>query len=298
MTLVLHSPALRCAVAPDRGLSLTSLTGPSGDEWLMYDPARGPAAAGPGAAYDDVWRGGFEELFPSDAPGPFDGRELPDHGELWRSPFAVTEQGEQAVAGTLACASVPATVRKRVALDPARPAVALDYAITNTGAAPLRFLFKLHAALRVEGEDRVELPGGTVTAVTPGFGALASDAPRPWPAPVDDAGRLLDLSRVRPREARFREFVYVRDMPAGWCGVARARTGERLRLTCDRAVFPECWLFITYGGWRDYHTIVLEPCTNWPKDLSEAAARGRCAVLAPGATLATRVTVEIAGRDG
>ena len=36
-----------------------------------------------GRRYDDVWAGGWEELFPNDAPGRFEGRELPDHGEWW-----------------------------------------------------------------------------------------------------------------------------------------------------------------------------------------------------------------------
>ena len=288
-TIVLRTPDTSVVVDPARGLSITSLKGRSGDEWLFFDPDRGPSHVPSSASYDDVWRGGFEELFPSDAAGLFDGHVMPDHGELWRSPFEVTERTATAVSGRLRCSSVAAEVTKRITVSPTRPGVAIDYAIRNMGDGALRFLFKLHPAMRVEGGDVVELPGGTVTAVSPGFGEL-KEGDQPWPADID-------LSRVRPREAKFQEFVYVRGVPDGWCGIRRARTGERFRLRYDLAVFPECWLFITYGGWRDYYTIVLEPCTNWPKDLGEAAARGRCAELAPGAELKTRVTVEIGQAD-
>ena len=54
------------------------------------------ARSQPGAVYDDVWAGGWEELFPNDAPGRFEGRELPgpwrmvdaSNGQSWTRPTA------------------------------------------------------------------------------------------------------------------------------------------------------------------------------------------------------------------
>ena len=289
--LTLRSPYLTVGVDPARGLSITSVVGVDGDEWLFFDPARGPRQVAAGTAYDDVWRGGFEELFPCDAPGRFDGRELPDHGELWREPFEVVQQDAMHIFGRRACDSVPATVEKRIALMTDRPVARIAYRVTNTSDVVLRFLFKLHAAMRVEAGDELLLAGGTVTAVAPGFGPLADAAPLAWPARRTHTGEALDLSRVRASDEGFREFVYVSDLPAGWCGVRRRRTGSKFRLRYPRDVFSHCWLFITYGGWRGYHTVVLEPCTNWPKDLAAAAQRGRCASLGPGEWL--NATIEL-----
>lgn len=82
------------------------------------------------------------------------------------------------------------------------------------------------------------------------------------------------------------------DLPEGWCGVRDTEAGARLRLHFPREVFPYTWLFMTFGGWRDLYTVILEPCTNMPEDLNEAPRQGRCASLAPGATLACAVRVE------
>jgi hypothetical protein len=46
-------------------------------------------------------------------------------------------------------------------------------------------------------------------------------------------------------------------------------------------VFPFCWLFITYVGFLSHRTVVLEPCSNMPKDLHKARKNGTSAVLLP-----------------
>jgi hypothetical protein len=69
--------------------------------------------------------------------------------------------------------------------------------------------------------------------------------------------------------------------------------GASLRLAFDRRDFPFAWLFLSYGGWRDVYTAVLEPCTNMPKDLGEAVRAGQAACLEPGATFQTQVAVTL-----
>jgi hypothetical protein len=61
----------------------------------------------------------------------------------------------------------------------------------------------------------------------------------------------------------------------------------------DRAQLPYLWLFLSYGGWRDVYTAVLEPCTNVPKDLKEAVRRGQSAWLAPGEEFTTTTIVRL-----
>jgi hypothetical protein len=54
-------------------------------------------------------------------------------------------------------------------------------------------------------------------------------------------------------------------------------------------------LFLTYGGWRDCYTAVLEPCTNMPKDLAEAVHAGQSARLDAGDVFHTSVAVTMGG---
>ncbi len=289
---------LQLVVQPKRGGRVSELCGGhTGDQWLYYQPDRMLGHPADHNVYDDVWAGGFEELFPNDAAIRSDGRDLPDHGELWNRPFEVVSQSDLHVQLLRRCTTVPVDFYKAIRLDPNNALVTIDYRLVHNGTKPLWHLLKLHPALRVEDGDKITLPGGSVTPVTPGFGRLSDSRPREWPVLLDDFGDLLDLGTVRSAGSGFREFVYVSDMPAGCCGLRRSRTGERIRITYPPEVFPYCWLFITYGGWREYNTVVLEPCTNMPKDMSEARRRGRCAVLLPDEVRSFSVRIEILGDD-
>ena len=57
----------------------------------------------------------------------------------------------------------------------------------------------------------------------------------------------------------------------------------------DPQVFPSCWLFASYGGWRNHHVAVLEPCTGYPVNFDAMRAAGRHRTLAAGESLHTDV---------
>ena len=290
--VTLQSGRLRVEIDPASGGQLRSITTePDGKNWLFFDSSRRPASSTGLELYDDVWRGGFEELFPSDAPGRFEGRHLPDHGELWNAQFELVARDERKVVLQRDCHRVPAQFRKTVRLNPDGASFDIEYRITNRSNEALRFLFKLHPAMAIEPGDRLLLPGGSVTPVDPAFGTRFGGGAATWPIVRDREGGEFDLSLVPAPESRSQEFVYVADLAEGWCGLERARTGERLLFQFPLSVFPFCWLFLTYGGWRGYYTAVLEPCTNMPKDLSEAVRAGHCASLEPGGILECAVTV-------
>jgi len=46
-----------------------------------------PARLPMNSRYDDVWSGGWDELFPNDEATSLDGEAYPDHGEVWTSPW-------------------------------------------------------------------------------------------------------------------------------------------------------------------------------------------------------------------
>jgi hypothetical protein len=110
---------------------------------------------------------------------------------------------------------------------------------------------------------------------------------------AEAAGRRVDLRVVPPVERQLQEFVYVEALPGGWCGVYDPASGATLRMDFNRGHMPFVWLFVTYGGWRGLYTVVLEPCTNLPKDLGEAVRRGQSARLDPGGEFTTEASVTL-----
>lgn len=275
--IVLTSDELRVEVLPSLGGRIRSLVDVASDrEWLWRNDVLGTYAVEPGADYDSNWQGGWEELFPNDAATTLDGRELPDHGELWSVPWDVMDRSATHVTLRTSGFASGVTTSKRIALD--GPELTVAYQLAHDGDDELPYLFKLHPAVAVHGDCRLELPGGEIEPVDPDFSRILPGAGRyPWPGP--EGG---DVAQCHDADSGLREFVYVHDVPEGWVGVRDERIGRRLSIEYPLDVFGWCWFFLTYGGWNDLHVAVLEPCTTHPKDLHAAIAAGTTPVLAPG----------------
>ena len=294
--ITLENSRIRVSIIPELGGRVWALLDRArGRQWIWHRDDVPLSTAHAGSAYDDVWAGGWEELFPNDAPADFEGRALPDHGEWWSSVWKVDEAstGTDAVLRLVTETKARQTsCAKEFRLGGDSDTLRVTYRIENREPEAFHFLFKQHLAVALTASCQLALPGGRVTAVDPTFGTLMRgsgtvDWPLTGSADLDDA----DLRRVRPR-ADHREFVYVSELPESWCGVDDVDAGASLRMSFDKTL-PFVWLFLSYGGWRDCYTAVLEPCTNMPKDLEQAVRDGQSARLDAGAVFQTSVGVTL-----
>lgn len=293
--IVLESDALRAVVLPELGGRVWELEDRiCGRQWIWNRGIDHLHAQPVGANYDEIWAGGWEELFPNDAPGSFEGRDLPDHGEWWATAWQVAGMS----AGTEQClrlASTLSVVRSSCFKEFRLAGATLEvrYSIRSEEPVPFHFLFKQHLPIRLTPQCRLSLPGGTARAVDPAFGSkVKTNREFNWPMAVSE-GKSADLREVPPAASRQQEFLYVRDLPQPWCGVDDPGRGASIRMRFEATDLPYVWLFLTFGSWRGYYTAVLEPCTNMPKDLAQATRLGQSALLRPGEEFRTRVTVAV-----
>ncbi|NPV53911.1 MAG: DUF5107 domain-containing protein [Firmicutes bacterium] len=55
---------------------------PAGCNFLWHNPRVELRRVTSSANFDDVWPGGWDEVFPNDSPDRSQGEDYPDHGEL------------------------------------------------------------------------------------------------------------------------------------------------------------------------------------------------------------------------
>lgn len=298
-TVVLENANTRLVVIPALGGRIWELEDClRGRQWIWHRGGTPLRAWPPGTCYDDVWAGGWEELFPNDAPGTFEGRDLPDHGEWWTKRWSVIDSSTGPLASvrlSATCTILRAHCVKEIQLANDDSTVTIHYRIRSAEPEPFHFLFKQHLPIDLTPHCRLCLPGGTVQPVDPGFSTVVhQQQPSHWPL-AGGRSETVDLSVVPPADSLAREFLYVRDLPQPWCGIDDRLNNASIRMRFDSQQLPYVWLFLTYGGWRNLYTVVLEPCTNLPKDLPEAVRLRQSARLDPGEEFRATVSVTLGG---
>ncbi len=298
--ILIENRFLRLVVLPEAGAKIWQITYKPLDAPLLWNHPRVlPARNAIHARYDDVWSGGWDELFPNDESALINGEAYPDHGELWTSPWHAEPFASGDEVGVhlrlvtpISAIRVDKTIRLR--RDSSR--IAFRHTLSNPGFEPFTFLWKLHPAMAVTPQHRIDFPAMKVM-LEPGFlGTLGGVQPLfDWPY-AQAHGRIIDLRRVPPASAQQLYFFYGTQMQAGWCALTNTATRLACGLVFDQKVFPSCWLFASYGGWRNHNVAVLEPCTGYPVNFEAMRTAGRHRTLAPGETLQTDVLFVI--QDG
>jgi hypothetical protein len=221
-----------------------------------------------------------------------DGEAYPDHGELWTGdwsaePFSGGDEAGVSLRYVTPISSIE--VEKTIRLRRGQARIEFSYRFTNRGRTAFPFLWKLHPAMAVSPQHRIDFPPMNVIP-EPAFPGtlLGASESTDWPLIKTTAGTV-DLRRVTPEDARQLYFFYGTQMKENWCALTNSATGLACGLQFDPEVFSCCWLFATYGGWRSYNVAVLEPCTGYPLNFETMKAAGRHRSLAPGETLETGV---------
>lgn len=291
--VILDNGRVRVVVLPEIGGKIWEIHDLGrGRQLLWHNPRVRPSRVPFGSGYDDVFSGGWDELFPNDIPEELAGELYPDHGEAWSLSWTwgvhraadIVAVHLEALTPISAC-----TLRKTITLAGDDRHLRVEHVIENGSGHDLPYLWKQHVAVSVDEVARIDMPAQDV--LIGDFGRPRAGAPGDsyaWPHLTDAAGTH-DMRLTLPPSSRRSEFQYATTLTAGWCAVTHG-DGTGLALSFDPEVFRSCWTFASYGGWRNLQVAVLEPCTGFPVSVVDGAAAGTHQVLAAGSSVSTSLT--------
>ena len=243
-----------------------------------------------GAAFDDVFMGGWDELFPNDEEAAFEGYEFPDHGEVWSIPWRCRPRRSGDEIGLLLEVTGPVTgvhLQKRITLSSADPdRIYFRHRLEHRGTRAFPFLWKLHPAVRISPHHRIHLPANRMKldreySTTPDTDREEFE----WPICPDRKGRPVDMRKIPPRNAGSTLFAYGTGLKEGWFALTDLEHDLGFAYRFPQAIFPTCWLFASFGGWSSHYCLLIEPCSGYPYRLEEAMRMGTCPLLQPGQVL-------------
>lgn len=291
--IILENRALRVVVLPELGGRIWSIIyKPLDRELLWHNPRLPPQKVPFGAAFDDVRCGGWEEMFPTAAPGTIKGESYPDHGEVWSLAWeSSAESSAGAVHLRMSCEAPISSIRvqKQLTLRADEPRLEVTYALRSATGADFPCIFALHPAFAVSPGYRIGFPRMSVELDPSFLGTLAGvTSPFEWPYAVRRDEKL-DLRVVPPDSSAEVYFLYGYGFKEGRCAITDLNQRLTYGLVFSPEFFHSCWLFATYGGWRNYYTAILEPSTSFPFRVEEQVQQGTAWHLPPAGVVETTV---------
>ena len=291
--IALQGDRVRLTVFPVAGAKILNLVHrASGYDLLWQNPRVPLRATYPGASFDDIWCGGWDELFPTDAACELHGNHFHDHGDLWFGPWKwsvdADDDNEATISMWRQTVALPCLMERSITVTRDSLDVVFAHRLTNLGTQPIAFCWNIHVAHAIAAGSRLHLPTARLGLEPPGTGRFGAVDEIAWPLHGD-----ADVSVALGPDAGITEFLYARGLTGGWCAVTHPEAGVGLALAFDTDVFRTVWAWGVFGGWRGHHVLLTEPATSPPGGLARSVAEGTAAELAGGATLQTRVVASV-----
>ena len=250
-------------------------------------------------SFEESDAGGIDECLPSVAACEIDTPSgpvfVPDHGEFWRLPCAVTSQNGQEAHLTASGAVLPLRFDRKLRVFNSSAhhrdaTLQIDYRVENTGHNPIPYAWSAHPLFAVDPGDRILLPP-TVNEIRVEASARnrlgARGRIHPWPLAELAAGEFTELDRVGNVSDNIGDKIFATSPEDGWCAIERRRARLRVQVEFDPRLCPFLGMWLCYGGWPQNHTrrqycVALEPCTIPVDSLAAAIAAGQARTLLPG----------------
>jgi hypothetical protein len=293
-SVVLSNEVLELTVLPQTGARIYSIVHkPSQTEFLWHHPLNQPRRHKPDDIFDDVFPGGWDELFPTCDACTFDGLTVPDHGELWAKDWEWHMEDNACLYTGTTAMLFPVLFERRLYLDDKAASFILRYRLKNMSSRAHRLIWGMHPLFAVTPYHRLELPAGEMLVGWTSSGDIGQLGQRyQWPyLPTQHGFR--DMRYLPGPTSNLSAGHYAMNPQGNWFALTDTKKQVSIAMVYPAEIFRSLWVWQTYGQWRGLYHLAVEPWVGYPVKLDEAVAAGRCFLLAPRQVLEYDVSVGI-----
>lgn len=307
----LENEELRVGVLVDKGADIFEFTyKPRDVDFMWQSPIelRQPfisTSALPEGAFHDYFYGGWQEVLPSAgwASEPYLGTYQGLHGEVSLLPFeaVITEDSPDRVELRLRVRLYrsPLALQRTLSLRRGSPTLFIHERLHNESTEKFAVMWGHHPAIGepfLDDSCVVQTPARKVEALAfhpNGLWEPGVDFDLPY-AKNRRSGQLEDITRVRGRDAKSVDVVFMKGLDQGWFGLTNQRQKLGFGMAWNQDLFKYLWMWQVYGGHNDYpwygrtYNCALEPFTSYPPaGIKKAIENGTALMMDPGATIET-----------
>lgn len=259
-------------IAPGLGGKWVSLRDRRAEREWMWSPPEGKGLfrAPDNNAFNTSCLVGADECIPTIAPSQWQGRDLPDHGEVWNLPWEIADSHTaDELTLRIEMPISPLRFTRRIRLQDATLDVA--YTLENRGDKQEPFVWAFHPLLWIVPGDRLALGTGIRDLLLES--AMGLDLGQrgdvcTWPSPQTG----IDLTRLElGGDNRAAKFFTRRLAPTdNWARIYNEADQTALTYQFDTQDVTTLGIWLTRGGYNGYHHLAVEPGIGAPDPLDIA----------------------------
>lgn len=290
-SVVLSNDALELVVFPEVGARIYSIFHKlSQTEFLWHHPTNAPRAYQGGEWFDDVFCGGWDELFPSCEACEFQGLHIPDHGELWSTSWDWAIESSTLYTGVTAKV-FPVRFERWLTLDPHKPVIYLRYRLKNLSANDLELIWGIHPLFNITPHHRIDLPSGNMQVDLSSSASLGKVGQTyEWPFLLTPSGTR-DMRVLPGPDAKTFAGHYCTKSSSSWFALTDTKKCVGIAMIYPQEIFRSLWLWQSYGGWQELYHLAIEPWVGYPVNLEQSVRAGHHLTLLADETLEYKVSV-------
>lgn len=280
---------LEVTVLPGIGAKIFNLIyRPTSQNFLWHNPRIKAQEYAIEANFDNYWCGGWDDGFPTCEACFHNGENYSNLGELRSLRWDVDSITESAIQLSTWGPISPVRVRKEIRL--VDEALEMRFSLEHVGYVPIDFIWGTHPAYAVTPDCILHIPAKQALVAQSNHPMLGKPGQSyKWPR-LDTSHGEIDMSRMLP-PGKFSAGQYVTELTAGWYAIEYPEQQAGILFEFPLDICPYLWLWLSYGGWRGYYVVVVEPWTSCPVTLTDAITAGTHRILDPGETFSCAVRV-------
>ncbi len=294
-SVVLSNEVLEVTVLPQTGARIYSIFHKTTQtEFLWHHPHNTPRLTNINETFDDVFPGGWDELFPTCEACEVEGLQVPDHGELWAVPWEwvieKTVEGSEALFTGITAKQFPVRFERQITLDTQEPTFHIKYRLKNGSSKRLNLIWGIHPLFNISSNHRLDLPLGDMLvglSSAPDLGRVGQSYN--WPFLPTPQG-LRDMRRIGIENC-LSAGHYATQPRGNWFALTDTQKQVGIAMVYPQDIFRSLWVWQSYGEWRGLYHLAVEPWVGYPVKLDEAIQAGHSLFLESQATLEFSVSV-------
>lgn len=293
-TFIIENNRMRVGVVPEHGAKIVSIYDKKNDrEWLV-PPMRPIQPLSYGQSFIEAEMCGWDEMMPTITVCEWQGKELPDHGEVWSIPWSV-EPFENGICCAVDGRMMPYHFSRSMSLSENK--LLLQYQLKNNSDMTIPWLWAAHPQFAADEYTRIILLKGINRVVNvihndPVLGEI--ERTHDWPVIWGEDRQPFHLDQIASCSQYTCRKIYAQpsDHPA-FAQLTDQKKSCALKLSWNPEQVPYLGIWIDEGVYNTTATAALEPSTGYYDGIDIALKKNRCPILKAGESVSWVVNLQI-----